>query len=323
GELSGKTIAIDAYNTLYQFLAVIRGAAGEPLKDRHGRVTSHLSGLFYRSVNLMEKGIDLIYVFDGRPPELKSQEISKRRMIKERAQHNYEAALGRGNLVEAKKFAQATSRLSQDMIQDSKQLLDMMGIPWVQAPSEGEAQAAHMASKGQVFMAASQDHDALLFGAPNLLRNLTITGKRKLPNKNIYVNVDTERINLNQALSNLGLTREQLVDLGILLGTDFNPDGFDRIGPITALKLMKKYGSFDSIPDLQKDRINVEEIRDIFLKPQVFDVETPKQGHLMETSLTDFLCKERGFSQERVESVINKFRIQSSTRSENLEKWFG
>ncbi len=322
GELSGKTIAIDAYNALYQFLAVIRGADGEPLKDQQGRVTSHLSGLFYRSVNLMEKGINLVYIFDGKPPELKAKEISQRRIIKEKAQHNYEKALRSGNIVEAKKFAQATSRLNHDMIQDSKRLLDLMGIPWVQAPSEGEAQAAYMASKGQASMTASQDYDAILFGAPKILRNLTISGKRKLPNKNIYVNVETERIDLNHTLSTLGLTREQLVDLGILLGTDFNPEGFDRIGPSTALKLIKQYGSFESIPGLQKDMINLEAIREIFLRPNVTDIDTPKQGPFMENLISDFLSKERDFSQDRLESAMKRLRIQTSTRSENLEKWF-
>ncbi len=321
-ELSGKTIAIDAYNALYQFLAAIRGVSGEPLMDQQGRVTSHLSGLFYRSVNLMEKGVNLVYVFDGKPPELKAKEISQRRLIKEKAQQNYEKALRSGNIVEAKKFAQATSRLNHDMIQDSKHLLDLMGIPWVQAPSEGEAQAAYMASKGQASMAASQDHDAILFGAPRLIRNLTMSGRRKLPNKNIYVNVETERIDLNQTLSSLGLTREQLVDLGILLGTDFNPEGFKGIGPRTALKLIKQHGSFDSIPGLQTDVIDLEAIRKIFLRPDVRDVDTPKQGPFKENLISEFLSKERDFSQDRLEPIMKRLRIQTSTRSENLEKWF-
>lgn len=323
GELSGTTIAIDAYNALYQFLAVIRGAAGEPLKDRQGRVTSHLSGLFYRSVNLMEKGINLVYIFDGKPPELKAKEISQRRVIKEKAQYNYEKAIRSGNIVEAKKFAQSTSRLTHDMIQDSKHLLDLMGIPWVQAPSEGEAQAAYMASKGQASMAASQDHDAILFGAPRLLRNLTISGKRKLPNKNIYVSVETERIDLDSTLLNLGLTREQLVDLGILLGTDFNPEGFKGIGPSTALKLIKQHGSINSIPGLQNEVINLEAIREIFLRPDVSDVDTPTQGPFMDELISEFLSKERDFSQDRLDSAMHKLRIQTATRSENLEKWFG
>ena len=272
GELSGTTIAIDAYNALYQFLAVIRGATGEPLKDRQGRITSHLSGLFYRSANLMEKGINLVYIFDGKPPELKAKEISQRRVIKEKAQYNYEKAIRSGNIVEAKKFAQSTSKLSHDMIQDSKHLLDLMGIPWVQAPSEGEAQAAYMASKGQASMAAS---------------------------------------------------REQLVDIGILLGTDFNPDGFKGIGPSNALKLIKQHGSIDSIPGLEKKMINLEAIRDIFLRPNVSDVDTPKQGPFVEESISEFLSKERDFSQDRLESAMQKLRIQTSTRSENLEKWFG
>jgi len=180
-ELSGKTFAVDAYNALYQFLAIIRGPTGAPLMDRQGRVTSHLSGLLYRTTNLAERGIRLVYVFDGIPPTLKETEIKRRRAVKEEAIIKYEAAVTRGEVAEAKRFAQATASLKDIMIDDAHRLLDYLGVPYVQAPSEGEAQAAYMTSRGDVWAAVSQDYDSLLFGAIRLVRNLAITGKRKLP----------------------------------------------------------------------------------------------------------------------------------------------
>src|SRR5713101_3980772 len=128
-ELSRKTYAVDAYNALYQFLAIIRGPTGAPLMDREGRVTSHLSGLLYRTTNLAERGIRLVYVFDGKPPTLKEVEIKRRRAVKEEAIVKYEAAVSRGQPEEAKKYAQATASLKDQMVEDSVQLLKYLGVP--------------------------------------------------------------------------------------------------------------------------------------------------------------------------------------------------
>src|SRR6266699_3934437 len=195
-DLKGKTFAVDAYNALYQFLAIIRGPTGTPLMDRTGRVTSHLSGLLYRTTNLAERGIRLVYVFDGVPPALKETEIKRRRAVKEEATVKYEAAISRGEVEEAKKYAQATASLKDMMVEDAHRLLEYLGVPYVQAPSEGEAQAAYMASRGDVWAAVSQDYDSLLFGATRLVRNLAISGKRKLPMREAYVQVDPEMIEL-------------------------------------------------------------------------------------------------------------------------------
>ncbi len=224
-ELSGKSIAVDAYNALYQFLAIIRGVAGEPLMDRSGRVTSHLSGLFYRTINMAEKGVKLAYVFDGEPPTLKEAELKYRMAVKDEAVMKYKEALNKGDLEKARRYAQMTSKLKDEMVDDAKKLISLLGVPWCQAPSEGEAQAAYMALKGDVWAASSQDYDSLLFNAPTLVRNLTITGRRKLPKKNVYIEVVPEIVKLQQVLDNLGITRAQLIDLGIVVGTDFNPGG--------------------------------------------------------------------------------------------------
>jgi flap endonuclease-1 len=323
-DLSGKILAIDAYNALYQFLSVIRGEKGEPLMDRQHRITSHLSGLFYRNVNLLEKGIKSVYAFDGEPPELKEAEIERRKRIKKEAIVRYEESIRTGRMEEARKYAQMTSQLKDMMVEDAKRLLNYMGIAWVQAPSEGEAQAAYMAERGHVWAAVSQDHDSLLFGAPRLVRNLTISGRRKLPGKNEYIEVEPEQIDLNQVISNLSITREQLVDIGILIGTDFNPDGFKGIGPAKALKLTKSYKRLESIPELkdQLKSIDYQSIRDIFLKPKVTDSFELRWTEYDADALIDFLCHERDFSETRVRSALARLEVVEKKKSESLERWF-
>ncbi|MBS7643696.1 flap endonuclease-1 [Candidatus Bathyarchaeota archaeon] len=324
-QLSNKIIAIDAYNTLYQFLSIIRQPDGTPLMDKQGRVTSHLSGLFYRNANLMEKEIKLVYVFDGEPPSLKEMEIKRRTKVKEEALIKYEDALKRGAIEEARRYAQVTAQLKDYMVEDATHLLDLMGIPWIQAPSEGEAQAAHMAAKGDVWAAASQDYDSLLFGAPRLVRNITISGRRKLPRKNVYIEVVPEVVELNQVLSELNITRELLVDIGILIGTDYNP-GIKGIGPKTALKLVKEHGSLEKIlPKIGEacDDIKIDQIRSIFLKPTVTDVYQLKWKPPDITGIIDFLCRERDFSEERVRVALEKATagIKEAKGKVTLEGW--
>jgi flap endonuclease-1 len=323
--LSNKKIAIDAYNTLYQFLAIIRGVGGEHLKDSKGRVTSHLSGLFYRNVNLLELGMKLVYVFDGAPPELKAVEIDRRRKQRDEAKRQYAVAIDAGDLVSARKYAEASTSLRQDMVVESKQLLDAMGIPWVDAPSEGEAQAAVMAMEGTVDAVGSQDHDSLLFGAPLLARNITISGRRRLPSKNITIEVEPETISLQETLKALELTREQLIDFGILMGTDFNPDGFKGIGPVRGLKLLKTYHSIDKIEPLREEvaKIDYQAIRNLFLHPPAKKGITPSWGELKPDALRAYLVDEHSFSAERVDSAIKRIAGKESSKTETLEKWFG
>ncbi len=326
--LSVKSIAIDAYNALYQFLAIIRQPDGTPLKDSSGRITSHLSGLFYRTANLVEMGIKVVYVFDGVPPALKEVEIKRRVKVKEEALVKYERALQEGRMEEARTYAQMTSRLKDYMAEDSKRLLTQMGVPWVQAPSEGEAQAAHLAKKGDTNYCASQDYDSLLFGAPMLVRNVTISGRRKLPRKPVYVEVVPEIIELDQVLKELNVTREQLIDIGVLVGTDFNPEGVRGIGPKTALKLIKQHGSLEKLlPTLKEAEFPVEpqRIREIFLNPKVTDNYklTWKEPDI--DGVVNFLCRERDFSEERVRKALKKMTksLRKAKGKVTLETWFG
>ena len=230
GEFSGRPVAIDAMNMLYQFLASIRQEDGTPLKDFEGRITGHLSGLFYRSAKLVSAGMKPVYVFDGKPPKFKEKEIEKRQKVKREAEMKWKKALAEEKIEEAKKYAQGTSRLTAEMVVESKELLSGMGIPWVQAISEGEAEAAWMVTKGICYASASQDYDSLLFGSPVLVRNLSITGRRKVPRQNRYVTVEPEKIILKETLEALGISREQLILIGMLEGTDFN-DGVRGVGP--------------------------------------------------------------------------------------------
>ncbi|MEX2702350.1 MAG: flap endonuclease-1 [Candidatus Baldrarchaeota archaeon] len=326
-DLRGKAISIDAYNALYQFLAIIRQPDGTPLKDSQGRITSHLSGLLYRTVNLVENGIKPVYVFDGKPPELKAMEIERRKAVKEEAVKKYEEALARGDLEAARMYAQATSVLTEDMVNQAKRLLDLMGIPYVQAPSEGEAQAAYMAKKGDVFACGSQDYDSLLFGAPRLVRNISITGRRKLPRKNVYIEVKPELIVLDEILKDLGISREQLIDIAILVGTDYNPEGIKGIGPKKALALIKQYGSLEKalkhIPGASFP-VDPMEIKEIFLKPQVTDSYEVKWRQPDIEGVVRFLCGEHDFSESRVRKAVEKLdkaMKETKTRT-SLDMWF-
>lgn len=325
-ELRGKTVAVDAYNTIFQFLSIIRQPDGKPLQDSQGRVTSHLSGILYRTANLIEAGIEPSFVFDGKPNELKSGTIEDRIARREKAREEYEAALAEGDMKKAFSKAQQTSRMTPEILESSKELLRLMGIPVVQAPSDGEAQAAYMCGKGDVYAAASQDFDSILFGAPLLVRNLTISGRRKVPGKNIYKDVKTEIIDSKQMLENLGITREQLVDVCILIGTDFNP-GVSGIGPKKGLKLIQKHGDLEGvIANTEIEVEGYEDVRQIFLNGPRSDDYSVKTGQMDPDGIVA-LMTEYGFSEDRVVTVINKIeaarKAESNRRKQrSLDAWF-
>jgi flap endonuclease-1 len=306
--LRGKRLAVDANGELYQFLALIRLRDGSPLKDSHGRITSHLSGLFYRTTRLMtEHGLELVFVFDGKPPALKFAEIARRRSIRERYDAEHAAALEAGDLEKAYSKATMTSRLTREMTDEARELIRLMGLPVVQAPAEGEAQASYMAAKSSVWAAASKDYDCLLFGAPRLLRFLTISGKEFLPSKGAFRPIIPELIHSESLLDHYKITRAQLIDLAILVGTDFN-EGVKGIGPKKALKLVSDFGSIDNMPAEIQGALGtgVQEIRNVFLKPDVTDDFTIEFRKPDLKGITRFLCDEREFSRERVTAALDR-----------------
>lgn len=321
---ASKVVAIDAYNAIYQFLAIIRGPDGTHLSDASGRVTSHLSGLFYRNINFLSLGIKPVYVFDGKPPSLKSAEIERRRQIKKDATVKYEKAISEGNLQDARKFAQQTTVMRDTMVEDSKKILSLFGIPYIDAPSEGEATAAHLTITGQAFASASQDFDSILFGAKKLVRNFTNSGRRKIPNRNTYIEIEPELIDTEKTLKELEITKEQIVDVGILIGTDFNPDGFTRIGPKTALKMIKEHSKLEKIPQIQDQlaEIEYEQIRKIFLEPKIAKVSEIRFGKIDYDGISKYLVEERSFSSDRVQASLNRLKKSIEKKSQTLEQWF-
>jgi flap endonuclease-1 len=317
GQLRGRTLAVDGNGELYQFLALIRLRDGTPLQDSTGRITSHLNGLFYRVTRLIaEHAVRLVFVFDGAPPALKTREIAKRRAVRERYQEEHAAAIARGDIASAYAKATMTSRLTREMVAEARELLRLMGVPVVQAPSEGEAQAAHMAKTSDVvWAAASKDYDSLLFGAPRLVRFLTISGKEFLPSQGTFRPIVPETIELDRLLEQWRIDRGGLIDLAILVGTDFN-DGIKGIGPKKALKLVQEHGRIERMPAAVRDAIGdqafVDAVRQIYLAPDVTDSFEVSAGEPDLDGIVGFLCDEREFSRERVMAAIDRtFRERS------------
>jgi flap endonuclease-1 len=315
-ESLGGVAAVDANNTLYQFLTIIRQPDGTPLMDRNGRVTSHLSGILFRISNFLGKGIKPVFVFDGVPTDLKQATINARRKVRDTAGERWMEALQRGDEAEAYKQARSSTRVDATILATSKELLRLMGIPVIQAPGEGEAQAAYMVAKGDARYAVSQDYDTLLFGSPTLARNLTITGKRKIRGRTITVNL--ERIVLADVLSGLHISREQLIQIGILVGTDFNA-GVHGVGPKTGLKLVQK-GEFEAkLKESQPDFDPVPVI-DLFLHPPVTSDYTLSWNHPDSEGIKKMLCDGYDFSEDRVNKALEAYAVKAGQKT--LEGWF-
>jgi len=321
-DLKGKVVAIDSMNMLYQFLTTIRGIDGSALTDSKGRVTSHLIGLFNRTASLMEEGLKLVFVFDGKAPDLKLKTWQKRTAIKTEANLKLKEAEAAGNLEDMRKFASRTVKLDKEMIADAKNVITMLGLPIVQAPSEGEAQTAYMVKKGDAYASISQDYDNLIFSCPRLVRNLSIAGKRKKAGQFAYTTIKPEEIMLKDVLENLNLDLDQLIALAILVGTDYNPGGVKGIGPKTAIKLVKENGSdLDKLfkeakwkehyPDLDWETIfytikNMDVTDDYNLEWKTFDEE----------KLIDLLVNEHDFSLDRVKSKLDKIKDKKEELSQ-------
>jgi len=325
-QLQGKIIAVDAFNTLYQFLSNIRQADGTPLMDSKGRITSHLSGLFYRTTNLMSKGLKLVFVFDGEAPKLKYGIKEEREEAKKEARKKYEEAKKKGVEEEMGKYAKQFATLSEEMIEESKKLINALGLTAIQAPSEGEAQAALIAKQNDAYAVASQDYDALLFSAPRLIQNLTLARKRRLPS-GAFVTIQPELIELDAALKSLNINHEQLICLGILIGTDYNPKGIRGIGPKTALQLVKKYkkseGIFKALEKEQKYEINFNwhEIFELFKKPDVTKKYSIHFKKINEAEIKNLLIKQHDFSEERIDSALEKVQKQKAAQQQGLGKF--
>lgn len=337
-DLYGKKIGIDAYNMIYAFLAPIRTrqTGGGYLTDANGNVTSHLSGLFYRMTNLLPYGILPIFIFDGEPPVFKQKEIEIRKEKKKVAEFKRNEAIARGDMEEALKHAQATSRITSNMVEDAKRLLNYFGIPIIQAVSEAEAQGAFMVQEGTLDAMASQDYDSFLFGSSQVIRNLTITRRRRAPQQSRSIELIPEKVFLTELLEELELdNRDQLILLGLLIGTDYNPKGIKGIGPKTALKLVHKYRTIESLLEYLDLNYSINEIfpfppkilLDYFRSPEVeesvkFTIRKPQH-----TKIVEFLVEERDFNKDRIEKqldrmITKKRKIKQKTDQQSLDNFF-
>ncbi|MEI6840822.1 MAG: flap endonuclease-1 [Methanomicrobiales archaeon] len=308
--------AVDAHNALYQFLSIIRQPDGTPLMDTNGRVTSHLSGILFRNASFLERGIRPVYVFDGPPPDFKQKTIEERRSARVQAGVAWEEALAKGDTKEAYKQARSSSKVDREIIETSKKLLSLMGIPCIEAPSEGEAQATHMVMQGDASYVVSQDYDTLLFGVPMLVRNLTISGKRKIHGRSVTLN--PEKVTLAEVVKGLGITREQLIQIAVLIGNDFNP-GVKGIGPKTGLKLVKE-GSFEKTLREREPDFDPGPVIDFFLQPPItsdYDLAWHPPDLV---KIEEMLCGEYNFSVERVRKALEG--IAGKAGQKTLDKWF-
>jgi flap endonuclease-1 len=314
-ELKGKVIAIDAFNAIYQFLSSVRQQDGTPLMDSNGNVTSHLSGLFYRNISLLSEGMKLVYVFDGEYHELKSKTHEKRQDAKDKAQENFRTALEEEDIEGMGKYAKGTSRLNSEMIVESKELLEAMGIAVVQAPGEGEMQAADLVKREEAFAVGSQDYDALVVGGTRLIQNLTLSRRRRLPNGS-FVYIAPEMIKFEDVINQLDINGDQLICLAILVGSDFNPGGVKGIGPKKALALVKqkKYpvSIFQEVEERHGDLgFNWKEIFEIFKKPDVVNekIVFPKINN---RKIIEILVDRHEFSLDRVNKQLDKLKKAKS-----------
>ncbi|KAF1973397.1 flap endonuclease 1 [Bimuria novae-zelandiae CBS 107.79] len=320
----GRKVAIDASMSIYSFLIAVR-SDGQQLMNESGETTSHLMGLFYRTLRMVDNGIKPLYVFDGAPPKLKSGELAKRFQRKTEAQAAQEEAKETGTAEDIEKFARRTVRVTREHNEECRRLLKLMGIPYIVAPTEAEAQCAVLARGGKVYAAASEDMDTLTFNTPILLRHLTFSEQRKEPILEIH---------LDKVLEGLDMKREQFVDLCILLGCDY-VDPIKGVGPSTALKLIREHGTLEKVVEHMKanTKYTIPEdwpfanARLLFLEPDVRPADDPECDFKWEApdveGLVKFLVEEKHFNEDRVRSGAAKLQKNlKSAQQARLEGFF-
>ena len=322
---TNKKLVVDSYNVLYQFLSTIRQQDGSLLKDSKGQVTSHLSGLFFRTTNLMKEKIKLAFVFDGVAPKLKKEERERRYNLKKEAQRKYEDAVKKKDLELMKKYASRTSVLTKEMVNESKELIEALGLPTIMAPSEGEAQASFMVEKGEFFGLVSQDTDGLLFGSPRIIRNLSVSRRRKKTGTQTYETINPVIIELDQNLDKLNINRDQLIVIAMLCGTDFNVGGVKGIGPKKALLLVKKHkNNFDTLFKEAKWRdffnFDWKEVYEL-IKNMPTTIEYKLEWKpIDENKIKEILVKRHDFLEERIDKSLQE--LLKTQQQKGLSEFF-
>ncbi|KAK7392145.1 hypothetical protein VNO78_20575 [Psophocarpus tetragonolobus] len=319
----GRKIAIDASMSIYQFLIVVGRSGTEMLTNEAGEVTSHLQGMFSRTIRLLEAGMKPVYVFDGKPPDLKKQELAKRFSKRAEATEDLSEALETANKEDIEKFSKRTVKVTKQHNEDCIRLLRLMGVPVVEAPSEAEAQCAALCKAGKVYAVASEDMDSLTFGAPKFLRHLMDPSSKKIP----VMEFDVAKV-----LEELNLTMDQFIDLCILSGCDYC-ESIRGIGGQTALKLIRQHGTIENIlENINKERYQIpdnwpyQEARRLFKEPMVITDEKEldiKWSAPDEEGLITFLVNENGFNSDRVTKAIEKIKAAKNKSSQGrLESFF-
>jgi len=321
---TGRVIAIDASMCLYQFLIMIRenrSGTYNNLTNEEGQVTSHIIGMLTRTIKLMESGIKPVYVFDGKPPELKLAELDARRAKRNEATANLQAAIEAGDSEQVLKSTKATVRVTREQNEETKRLLKLMGLPVVEAPSEAEATCAALCRDGKVYAAATEDADCLTFGTKILIRNLMAAESQK---KQIL------EVSLERALEQLNVTMDQFIDFCILSGCDYC-DTLKGVGPTTAIKLLIQHGSLEKVleelgPEKVPQNFRYQIAREFFKDCEA--VDTSKVDFKFEDpdceGLTKFLVEECSFSKERVERYLERLKAaKSRSKQRPLDSFFG
>ncbi|XP_064398487.1 flap endonuclease 1-like [Halichondria panicea] len=315
----GRKVAVDASMSLYQFLIAVR-MDGSQLTDSDGDTTSHLIGFFYRTIRMLENGIKPVYVFDGKPPEMKSGELLKRSEKRAEAEKGLVTATDKGDQEQIEKFQKRLVKVTPKHVEECKRLLTLMGVPFVAAPCEAEAQCASMVKAGLVYATATEDMDCLTFGSSVMLRHLTASEAKKMPVREIH---------LEKLLAELGVTQQEFIDLCILLGCDYC-DSVKGVGPAKAITLIRDHKNIEEIIEKGK-KLNIpenwlyQEARRLFKEPEVMD---PKSIELKwslpdEAGLVKFLAEEKGFAEDRIRKGAAKLvKSKSSSTQGRLDSFF-
>jgi flap endonuclease-1 len=304
-DLAG-VVAIDAHNWLYRYLTTtVRFTASEAYTTADGQEVANLIGIVRGLPTLLEAGLTPVFVFDGGPSELKREEIERRRQQRERYEADLAEAREDGTAAEVATLESRTQSLTPVIQETSRGLLDRLGVPVVEAPAEGEAQAAHMARRGVVDYVGTEDYDALLFGAPVTLRGLTGNG-------------DPERMGLDRTLADLDLSWEQLIDVAILVGTDFN-DGLDGVGPVTAVREVREHGDLWGVLEARGTTIeDADLVRSLFRDPEVADVEVEPAVEPDVEAAREYV-REWGVPDDAVSRGFE--RVEAAATQTGLDRW--
>ncbi|KAG9946616.1 flap endonuclease 1, partial [Aureobasidium melanogenum] len=320
----GRKVAIDASMSLYSFLIAVR-SEGQQLMNESGETTSHLMGMFYRTLRMADNGIKPLYVFDGAPPKLKSGELAKRFQRKTEAEEAHEEAKETGTAEDMEKFSRRTVRVTREHNAEAQRLLKLMGIPYIIAPTEAEAQCAALARAGKVYAAASEDMDTLTFNTPVLLRKLTFSEQRKEP---------IQEIHLDKVLEGLDMTMDQFIDMCILLGCDY-VDPVKGIGPKVAYTMIKEHKSLEAVVGILENNKKYTipddwpwaEAKLLFKEPDVRSADDPECNFEWKApdvdGLVKFLVEEKGFSEDRVKNGATRLaKSLKSAQQSRLEGFF-